>query len=198
MQALLKIFYLMAVISLVAGCDKTDEFFDTQDVELKSAQVMVTVPFKANFVGNYLEGTGPNSMCGEWDPANGLFWGIVLNDGEGNATHLGKFTHHFEFCCDFASGIYPGPTGHMEGYFVSANGDKLFVSVAGQVLNGRLDHHPADVNSYFTDPWEIIGGTGRFEGATGSGMTDDYNRDSYPDNSFHHWTGTITMVKGKK
>jgi hypothetical protein len=34
--------------------------------------------------------------------------------------------------------------------------------------------------------------------ASPSGWTDDYNRDSYPANSFHHWTGTINLVKGKK
>ena len=96
------------------------------------------------------------------------------------------------------SGIYPGPTGHMEAYFVAANGDTLFVTIAGQVITGRLDYHPEDVNSYFKDDFEILGGTVRFEGATGSGVSDDYNRDSYPDNSFHHWTGTITMVKGKR
>ncbi|MBN2173833.1 MAG: hypothetical protein JW731_06865, partial [Bacteroidales bacterium] len=128
----------------------------------------------------------------------GQFWMMVYGEGGGTATHLGKFTHHFEFCCDWASGIYPGPSGYMKAYFVAANGDSLFVDIEGQVMDGRLDHHPEDVNSYFTDPWEITGGTGRFEGASGQGMTDDYNRDSYPANSFHHWTGEITLVKGKK
>ena len=43
-----------------------------------------------------------------------------------------------------------------------------------------------------------LGGTGRFDGATGGGMSDDYNLDDYPGNSFHHWVGTITLVKGKR
>jgi hypothetical protein len=34
--------------------------------------------------------------------------------------------------------------------------------------------------------------------ACGGGFTDDFNRDSYPANCFHHWTGTITLVKGKR
>ena len=38
-------------------------------------------------------------------------------------------------------------------------------------------------------------GMGRFEGATGSGTNDDYNSDLDP-YSHHHWTGTITLVKG--
>lgn len=89
---------------------------------------------------------------------------------------LGKMTHYFEFCNDWGSGIYPGPSEYMKKYFVAANGDSLFVHMEGQVLDGRLDHHPEEVIAYFTDPWEILGGTGRFKGASGHGMTDNYIR----------------------
>lgn len=189
---------IIIFVGLLTGCSK-DELTSNDDVQLKSAQPhLVTLPFKADFVNTYMEQTGPDPICGTWDPEHGEFWMMVYGEGGGNATHLGKFTHHFEFCCDWASGIYPGPSGYMLGYFVAANGDSLFVHVEGQVMDGRLNHHPEDVNSYFTDPWEIIGGTGMFEGATGHGMTDDYNRDSYPNNSFHHWTGEITLLKGKR
>jgi len=41
MKTLLKIFFLMAVISLVAGCDKTDEFFEDTQVELKKVKMKV-------------------------------------------------------------------------------------------------------------------------------------------------------------
>lgn len=182
----------MAVISLVAGCNKIDEYTVDEDLQLKSAQPLtITVPFKADFVGNYLPTSGVDvEMCGDYPMVR------IFNEGVGTGTHLGKFTHSFDFCVNNETGEYP--FGHIEAYFVAANGDKLFVSVAGQVINGRLDYHPEDVNSYFKDPFEILGGTGKFEGATGSGWTDDYNRDSYPANSFHHWTGTITLVKSKK
>jgi pimeloyl-ACP methyl ester carboxylesterase len=40
MKTLLKIFFLMAVISLVAGCNKTDEFFDDAQLELKNAPIV--------------------------------------------------------------------------------------------------------------------------------------------------------------
>jgi len=198
MKTLTKIFLFTAVVCLVFSCSKYEG--DDINVSLKKGKAesnTVTVPFKADFVGTYMY-AGPESSCGEWDPEAGLLWGMVINEGTGTGTHLGKFTSYFEFCCEFISGIYPGPTGHIAAYFTAANGDILYVSCAGQVLNGRLDYHPADVNSYFKDPFLIVGGTGRFEGATGSGYTDDYNRDSYPDNSFHHWSGTITMVRGKR
>jgi len=46
-------------------------------------------------------------------------------------------------------------------------------------------------------PFVILGGTGRFEGATGGGMTDDYNSSEDP-YSHHQWVGKITLVKGKR
>lgn len=40
MKTLLKIFFLMAVISLDAGCNKTDEFFSENELELKKAPIV--------------------------------------------------------------------------------------------------------------------------------------------------------------
>lgn len=185
-------------VSLISGCSK-DDLTSSDEVQLKSAQPhLVTLPFTADFFNTFLEQTGPDPICGTWDPENGQFWMMIYGEGGGTATHLGKMTHHFEFCNDWVSGIYPGPSEYMKGYFVAANGDSLFVHIEGQVKDGRLDHHPEDVIAYFTDPWEILGGTGRFEGASGHGMTDDYIREPYPNNSYHHWTGEITLVKGKR
>ena len=42
------------------------------------------------------------------------------------------------------------------------------------------------------DPFVFKGGTGRFEGASGGGKTDDYNSSEDP-NSHHHWKGTIRL-----
>lgn len=206
MKTIAKILFVVVFSGFVFSCSRSDGMTeDIPDAVLKSTKTqMVTLPFKADFLGNYLDVPFANPECGECPvdeegiPTGPECWGIIFNDGEGTATHLGKFTHHFEFCVELFSGIYPGPTDHIDAWFVAANGDTLFVYVSGQVMPGRLDHHPEDVNSYFTDEWKIVGGTGRFEGASGSGWTDDYNRDAYPANSFHHWTGTITMLKGKR
>jgi hypothetical protein len=192
MKALKMIFLIAAACSFVISCSQ-DEGDITVNLKMGKAEpTSVTVPFKADFTGTYLF-AGPDASCGVWNPAGGEMWGMIINEGTGTGTHLGRFTSHFEFCCEFITGVYPG--NHMVAYLTAANGDVLFVSCAGQVLNGRLDHHPEDVNSYFMDPFVILGGTGRFEGASGSGFTDDYNRDSYPENSFHHWRGTITLFR---
>jgi hypothetical protein len=42
------------------------------------------------------------------------------------------------------------------------------------------------VVSYWKDPFVILGGTGKYEGATGDIITDDYNSSEDP-YSHHHW-----------
>jgi hypothetical protein len=200
MKTLTKIFLFTAVVCLIFSCSKYEG--DDINVSLKKGKAesnTVTVPFKARFTGEYLwAGPHPDHPeCGVWDPDNGEFWALVINAGEGTATHLGHFTYHFEFCCNWLTGVYPGPGQYASGCFVAANGDLLFIMSAGQVYEGRLEDHPEYVNSYWRDPWIITGGTGRFEGATGSGFTDDYNSDLDP-YSHHNWRGTITLVRGRQ
>lgn len=204
MKTLKKILLFIAAICLILSCSKSDGIFEGDDINVslkngKAVSKTVTVPFDARFTGEYLwMGPHPDHPeCGVWDPDNGEFWALVINAGEGTATHLGHFTYRFEFCCNWLTGVYPGPSNYVSGHFEAANGDLLFIMSYGQVFEGRLEDHPEYVNSYWRDPWLITGGTGRFEGATGSGFTDDYNSDLDP-YSHHHWTGTITMVKGKR
>lgn len=190
MKTLLKFLFLTAVIGLVAGCNKTDEFISDDAAALKSAEAKtVTTGFNIVFTGNY-DFTGPDAICGEFPPLI-----RIINTGEGTGTQFGKLTSYFDFCVDVRDSSYPN--GHIEAFFEDENGDLLYVTVAGFVLPGRVPGMPNYATSYFKDPFEIIGGTGRFEGATGSGMTNDYNSSKDP-YSHHHWTGKITLVKGGK
>lgn len=189
MRTLMKFLFLLTCsLGLLASCTKSeqeDEFLSAN--ELKSAKMnptTVTVPFIADFTGTYVY-VGPNEKCGA------PYVVQVIVDFEGNATHLGKMTGNFAFCVE-ADGTY----GETVAYMVAANGDTLFVACAGKVIEGRMEDHPTNVNSYWRDPFEILGGTGRFEGATGSGTTDDFNNTEDP-YSHHYWRGTITMLKGK-
>lgn len=188
MKTIAKFIFMAACISLLFACTKTDNSLgtDTSGNPLKSARAdpkTVTVPFKADFTGTYTY-VGTSEKCGD-----SLIQVIV--DLKGTGTHLGNFTGNFNFCAGEAG---YGPT---DSYMIAANGDILYVSCAGQVHEGRLADHPPYVISYWRDPFVISGGTGRFEGATGSGMTDDFNSSLDP-YSHHHWSGTITLVKGKR
>jgi hypothetical protein len=104
------------------------------------------VPFKG-------QSTGVVTMRG-FDPELGVF--STTAEGQGEATHLGRFTVTNEVR------IYVfTPTGVAIGNwtYVSANGDKLFVHMIG---SGGPD--PLHGVGTFT----ITGGTGRFKGASGS------------------------------
>jgi len=194
MKKMIRLLFVISGIYLLFSCSKSDHFWgdDSLGNTMKgrhSERMEVTVPFNIHFIGNYMPTTGVDlEMCGEYPMIR------VFNEGGGTGTHLGKFTHFFDFCCNNVTGEYPA--GHMVAYFVAADGDTLNVACAGHVIEGRAEDHPEYVISYFRDPCVILGGTGRFKGATGSGKTDDYNssRDPY---SHHHWTGTITLVKRK-
>jgi len=209
MKIIKSLLFLMACIFMLSTCTKSEILLDDEalttlddeslinldDVALtnlkndKNKPMYVSVPFKAKFIGDYKyagpdieELTGLEPKCE---------FARVIVDFEGNGTHLGKFTGSFDFCA--------GPEGYgpSDSYMVAANGDTLIVSIAGKVIPGRLDEHPEYVVSYWQDPFVILGGTGRFEGASGGGTSDDYNSSLDPD-SHHNWNGTITMKKGKR
>ena len=198
MKTLTKLLLAIACICLLSACSKSDILNDdnSSDNDLKCAKIqpkMITLPFFVHYLGNYVS-TEPDARCG--DPP---YYKIVV-EGPGNGTEVGKSIIHFDFCCNIDNGVYgndkPSVNGKYFSYIVAANGDSLYISCAGKVIEGRLPYMPPYVIEYWKDPFEILGGTGRFKGATGKGMTDDFNssKDSY---SHHNWIGTITMLKGK-
>ncbi len=193
---------LIAVVLLIAySCEKEmllennnfqgfeDATTNTEFTSNKDAftSKTITLGFDLVFTGTYAYIGPDEAKCGAFPPMVN-----VMNIGEGSGTHFGKMTSYFDFCVDVRDSSYPN--GYVEAYFMDENGDKLFVYVEGFVLPGRVPGMPIFASSYFKDPFVITGGTGRFEGATGQGMTNDYNseRDEY---THHHWNGKITLVK---
>ena len=82
---------------------------------------------------------------------------LLVRDGGGNATHLGKYTEHITMQIDL-------PTRHSMGAatFTAANGDTLTATVEGQAT-------PASPGMLsIVEIYTITGGTGRFADATGS------------------------------
>lgn len=193
-----KLLFLIGVLcGLLTSCNK-DEATSCDDDLLKSAQpVTVTLPFDATFLGTYVDESYPGDENYTCDL---LYECHVVVDVVGTATHMGKITGTFDFCaCGPDDPDIPGldwqyaPT---ETALMAANGDILIVTCSGSVIAGHADDQPDYINSYWRDEFLILGGTGRFEGATGGGMTDDFNSD-LDNHSHHHWTGSITLIKGK-
>lgn len=194
MKTLVKFILALAVIGFFTACNSSGDFNFEDDPSFKHHEdKMVTLGFNVLLYGTYQD-------VPENDDCPGL--GKVINTGEGTGTHFKKVTSYFEFC---VKPTVPGggtyPEGYIDAYFEDANGDRLFVEVSGEVFVGRVPGMPSYALSYFKDPFTITGGTGKFEGASGSGYTNDYNffdkKDDGNVHTSHHWQGTITMRKGK-
>jgi hypothetical protein len=156
----------------------------------QKAPKTVEVPFTAEALGEY-KYVGPDTLevpkCSDSLSA----WRAVV-EGTGTGTPMGSFTVHFDFCGDTV-----GHYGDGYAYMVAENGDTLFLDVGGQVFEGKLETHPEYVISYWQDTFYIVGGTGKYEGATGTVMSDDYNSSEDP-YSHHHWNGTLLLVEKNK
>jgi hypothetical protein len=85
-----------------------------------------------------------------FDPVAGIAYLHVA--GEGQATHLGRFTVTGDVGVTVATGI---PQGTWT--LTAANGDMLFLAMGGHGID------PTHGFGAFT----VVGGTGRFQGATG-------------------------------
>lgn len=199
MKTFLQLFFLMAVISLVAssGCNKTDELIPDETIGLKSAQpYTVTVPFEANLLGQIASIDFEAQECID----EGYFVRAIV-ETTGNATHMGKVSLTFNFC----SGGAPDPNIEGSKYtfagssadLIAANGDVLHLFYnAGIVMDGKTEEHPDNVVEYWRTPVSVLGGTGRFEGAKGELNSDDYV--TADEQTHHRFYGKITLVKGKK
>jgi hypothetical protein len=82
----------------------------------------------------------------------------VFATGEGQATHLGRMvTQSIEETVNLATG-----EGVASYIFSTANGDEIVIEFAFSAI-------PSGASFAVSGTWEITGGTGRFDGASGSG-----------------------------
>ena len=104
-----------------------------------------SLPFKGNISG---------TTKGVFTPPATL---EIILSGEGNATHLGRFTSE-----EHAVGTFPNPVATGTWVFTAANGDRLFATTEsiGTPVGPGID----DVKTVAT----ITGGTGRFVDASGA------------------------------
>lgn len=165
----LSLFLLVALITGVTafGCKDNEPEFETKT-------------FEATFFTD-LASIGPDSVTCAMP--HGF---LNVQEGSGSETSIGNFTTTITFCVDVTNFEYV----NSESSFIDSNGDELFLDVNGQVLPTTA----AGYDLEFKDPFTIIGGTGRFEGATGSGMTNSFVN-STTQRTDHVWSGTITLKR---
>jgi hypothetical protein len=85
----------------------------------------------------------------------------ILNTAEGHATHLGHYTVTGILVINVLSGSVTGTFT-----LTAANGDILFLTLTGDAPPPSVKETVANVT--------VTGGTGRFEGATGSWVQDSH------------------------
>ncbi|WP_455170000.1 hypothetical protein [Aegicerativicinus sediminis] len=200
-------FIWVALISLLITFSCSNEPLDEITVmEMTSleqaSKKAVTVPFKAEFFTKRDYSYTPDcSAYGDYSSPN-------YQVGSGDGTHLGDFTVTISFC---------GPPGEFkyvggEGTFVADNGDELYFNIPPTGEIGIIYQVFDDpyYELWFGDAFEITGGTGRFMGATGSGVTDSWVNlleggwANFPDGFIaehqtdHIFTGEITFYPGSR
>jgi hypothetical protein len=183
MKTLIRFLLLFTGISLLNACSESDIFWVNIPV-MQTELLIDSIPFKADYIGNYIFKGEDLAKCGK----NNL---RIIVQGKGTGTFLGNSTIYIDFC------RYIECYGPAVFYLIADLGDTLYVSGQGRVVEGRSENHPSYVTSYWRDPFVISGGTGRFKGASGGGMTDDYTT-SIDNNAHYHWKGIIKLAIKQK
>lgn len=156
---------MVAIVSLLLGCEDDPK--------------TIRIPFEAIFFTNRIT-LEERPECGV---APMLY---NVQEGSGNAKRVGDFTTHITFCFNRETLKYI----NGQGYFKTENGDELYFTIEGQI---KPSQDPAFVLE-FQDPFIFTGGTGRFKGATGKGVTNSFvNHDRV--RTDHVWTGTLILRK---
>lgn len=185
----------LVLLGALAACDSpvAPGWEPAADLSVQAARVgAVSLPFEA-WAFTTLESLAPDASCG----APPRFLNIQV--GEGTATHLGAFTVRFSFCVDATDILDDGrltegesiPYDQGVGILVAANGDELRLSIEGAVLPSQ----DPEFDFQFQDSFQFDGGTGRFAGASGSGITDSYVTQA-PEGTTHSWSGMLTLPPG--
>jgi len=198
MKTLNYLFVSLFSICMIAACDVNRADMQSQDSFIGPQAItsgvnedgLLSKPFKAKFfTSQNLDESGFNSVeCPDPD-----FNYYNVQEGSGHATYLGKFTTRITFCVN--TNEFPVPYKDGKGTFIAANGDKLFYTISGLV---KPHDNPNDKYELeFQDPFTFSGGTGRFAGANGNGMTDSLVDllEGGGDRTDHKWTGELMFPK---
>jgi len=88
----------------------------------------------------------------------------TVTNTTGTASHLGRTAATAQHCTPEGADIDGG-----RATLVAANGDEVHLEYAGTVAPVVTQTTPIDTVIVAETPYEIVGGTGRFDGATGEG-----------------------------
>ncbi|NIK91600.1 hypothetical protein GZ212_05500 [Mangrovimonas sp. CR14] len=157
------------------------------------------IPFKAKLHTSQAE-DALSIICSVNSPTD--FWAMEHQVGGGQGTHLGNFTVDLTFCfhivldgegfpdLEGGFGEYDGSDGLEAPIIMAANGDLLYAEVLEESSLVPVQNETYDFE--FDDVWYIIGGTGRFENASGEFNGHGKVR-SDGTGTDHVWEGTLIL-----
>lgn len=143
--------FLPVLIFVISACQKDDNILtpgSDEALEFRTAEL----PFKVNM--DFVFTLGTDDVTCEMPKARLGFF------GEGNASHMGKIEGQFNHCINpFAGDNLTDGAGAI----IAANGDEVHVAYEGTITR-------SGGQSFVEGTFTISGGTGRFDGASGSGI----------------------------
>ena len=149
---------LGAALAVFAACADTPTQVDLLDSSLigTADRTVKMVPFHSTNTNAPTDASGV--VCLESEAS-------LRNLITGNATHLGKFTGEVSGCVGRVTGTYSS----ISNTFVAANGDELWTDMDPSNPGQIIVFQPFLGGSIVTvGGLNIVGGTGRFEGASGN------------------------------
>lgn len=191
MKRIKRLLFFIASLCLLMACSKSDDFQGYDPFGNQKGghddPVSVSIPFKADF-SVWDKSDYTDVSCGGYPVL------LLTMEGKGTATHLGQLTTRMTFCCNVETGYYYNTVGS----FVASNGDELYILIPLGYIVPNEGEESEYYQTKFNDPIFFAGGTGRFEGATGSGMTRAYVHDGADEwRTDFFTTGNIILTKGK-
>lgn len=119
----------------------------------------------------------------------GATWRFI-NSSTGWVSHLGRVTATNTHCTFASDGVFSGG----ETTITAANGDDLFMTYSGSFV---LDNPTNPTRSDIELTWQIVGGTGRFEHAKGTGTGTGFGLISgWDSTTTMNYDGTISTALG--
>ena len=145
MMSILRLALLTTILLAISCSTESVSEYETTDLTATAAKAKKPRPIKNNYVGvDRADGSGA--------------------DFTGNMSHVGKytgqtFTTFFEFNADGTG------TQRSVDTIVAANGDEIYTE--SEVIITFSPDDPTFSTGTYAGGFDIVGGTGRFEGATG-------------------------------
>ena len=172
--------FVISLLLMLVGCSDTGDDISPLTPKNEESQLLSKQPVPFNGSMDGFVNPGSSGSC---DPG----WSDLTIEAEGEVLHCGRTTLNAENCSQVTS-QQGGVIENGFGTLTSANGDKINLAYSGTYV---FDTYPPTMGT-FSLTGTIVGGTGRFEDATGSidiGGTQQFG--GFPNPITLTWTGTI-------